>query len=170
MKKLIKKIALLLTAIIVATVLWFGGLNHLYAQLLTFSTNNVLSLAGKVTNIQITEQEGVNTFIVHTVIDGQQARYPLVYETLLLPTIMMLAWVFFTPWFRKRTAAIKSSILVFLIFFSLQNVFMLLLSAYYVSSAASFFYTVMQDGFFIFALGIFFIDNLIDPIFSINPG
>ncbi len=165
MKKLITKIALLLTAILVATLLWFGGFKHLYAHALTFTTNNVLSVAGRVTNIQNTEQDGVNIFIVHTVIDGQQARYPLAYETLLLPTIMMLAWVCFTPWFRKRAAAIKSSLLVFLLFFSTQIAFMLLLSAYYASSAASFFYTVMQDGFFVFALGIFFIDNLIDPIF-----
>ncbi len=165
MKKLGKKIALLLTAIAVATLLWFGGFNHLYAHALTFTTNNILSVAGRVTNIQITEQEGSNVFIVHTVIEGQQARYPLVYETLLLPTIMMLAWVGFTPWFRKRAKAIKSSAIVFLVFFSIQIAFMLLLSAYYASSAASFFYTVMQDGFFVFALGIFFIDNLIDPIF-----
>lgn len=165
MKKPIKKIALLLASILVASLLWFGGFKHLYAHALTFTTNNILSVAGRVTNIQITEQDSSNIFTVHTVIDGQQATYPLVYETLLLPTIMMLAWVGFAPWFRKRATAIKSSILVFLVFFSTQIVFMLLLSAYYVSSAASFFYTVMQDGFFVFALGIFFIDNLLDPIF-----
>ena len=169
-KKLYKKIALLLAAILVVTLLWFSGLNKLYAHVLTFTTNSLLSIAGRVSNIQITEQEGSSVFIVHTVLDGQQATYPLAYETLLLPTIMMLSWVAFTPWFRKRAAAIRSSLIVFLLFLTYQVVFFLLLTAYYTSATASFFYDVMQDGFYIVALGIFFIDNLTDPVFSINQG
>ncbi len=165
MSKLTKKIILLLTATLVVTLLWFSGLQQVYARVLTFSTNTTLSAAGRASNIQVAKQDNVHVFHVNTFIDGNRAEYPLKYGTILLPTVMMLAWMAFTPFFRKRKAAISSSIIVFLAFLLTQVVFLLLLTTYYTSATANFFYNVMQDGFYIIALGIIIIDNLVDPVF-----
>ncbi len=170
MNKLWKKIILLLTATLLVTVLWFAGLQQVYARVLTFSTNTVLSAAGRASNIQVIKQNDTHIFHVNTFIDGNRAEYPLNYGIVLLPTVMVLAWMAFSPLFRKRAAAIRSSLVVFFFFLLTQMVFLLLLTAYYTSATANFFYDVMQDGFYIFALGIIFIDNLIHPVFKINKG
>lgn len=165
MNTLTKKIILLLSATLIVTLLWFAGLQQVYARVLTFSTNTVLTAAGRASNIQTSKQDGTHVFHVNTFIDGNRAEYPLKYGTILLPTVMMLAWIAFTPFFRKRKAALKSSIIVFLAFLFTQVVFLLLLTAYYTSATAHFFYNVMQDGFYIIALGIIIIDNLVDQVF-----
>ncbi len=165
MKKLIKKIVLLLAATILATVLWFAGLQQTYARVLSFTTNTVLSAAGRTSGIQVEKQDDAHVFQIYTIIENQQAQYPQKYSILLLPSVMMFAWIAFTPFFRKPKEAIRSSFILFLVFLFTQVVFLLLLTAYYSSPIASFFYDVMMDGFYIIALGIIIIDNLIDPVF-----
>lgn len=165
MKKPVKKIILLLTATLVITLLWFAGLQHTYARVLTFSANTVLSAAGRASNVQVVKQEDTRVFQVNTFIDGNRAEYPLKYGTILLPTVMVLAWIAFTPIFRKRKEATRSSVSVFFAFLFTQVVFLLLLTTYYTSATAHFFYNVVQDGFYIIALGIIIIDNLVDQVF-----
>lgn len=170
MKKRIKKVAFLLIATLVITVLWFAGMQHVYARALTFTTNAVLSVTGSTSNIQVEKQDDVHIFQVYKIIDDKQAKYPQKYGILLLPTVMIFAWILFVPFFRKSKAAMRSSIILLTIFMFIQVIFLLLLTSYYTSATASFFYDVMMDGFYIIALGIIIVDNLIDPVFSIHQG
>ncbi len=165
MRQPIKKFILLLAATLVVTLLWFAGLQHVYARVLAFSTNTVLSAAGRASNIQVDRQDDARFFHVNTFIDGNRAEYPQKYTTILLPTVMMLVWIGITPFFRKRPAAIRSSLSVFLVLLFTQVIFLLLLTAYHTSATAHFFYNVMRDGFYIIALGVIIIDNLVDPVF-----
>ena len=160
-----RRIGLFLAASLVITALWFSGMEVVYARVLVFSTNTVLGIAGSDTSISVEEEDGGHLFRVHRLIDGQRANYPQKFETLLLPTVMIFAWLVFSAFYRGRKQALVSAGITIGAFLALQIIFLLLLTAYYTSGAAKYIYDVMLDSFYIIAMGIVIIDYVREPIF-----
>ena len=163
--KILRRIGLFLAASLVITVLWFSGAEVVYARVLVFSTNTVLNVAGSDSSIRIEEEDGGHLFRVHRLIDGRRANYPQKFETLLLPTVMIFAWLVFSAFYRGRKQALVSAGITTGAFLALQITFLLLLTAYYTSGAAKYIYDVMLDSFYIIAMGIVIIDYVREPIF-----
>jgi hypothetical protein len=162
--KILRRIGLFLAVSLVITTLWFSGLEVVYARVLVFSTNTVLSVAGSESGIRIEEEDNGYIFRVHRIIDGRQANYPQKFETLLLPTVMILAWLTFSAFYRKGKQVLVSAGTTIGAFLALQIIFLLLLTAYYTSGAAKYFYDVMLDSFYIIAMGIIILDYVREPV------
>ena len=160
-----RRIGLFLAVSLVITALWFSGMEIVYARVLVFSTNTVLEIAGSNTSISVKEEDGGHLFRVHKIIDGRRANYPQKFETLLLPTVMIFAWLVFSAFYRGRKQALVSAGINVGAFMALHIIFLLLLTAYYTSGAAKYIYDVMLDSFYIIAMGIVIIDYVRDPIF-----
>ncbi len=169
MRKIILNILLLLAATLVTTILWYAVLEKAYAHALVFSTNTVLSIGGRDSYITLEKEDGVDTFRVHTFIDGHRAKYPQKIQTLLLPAVMVIAWQLFTAFYRNRKQILTSAFLAIGVFLAFQVVFMLLLTAYYTSSIGHYLYDMMRDAFYIFALGIIILDYIRYPL-QLNEG
>ncbi len=163
--KILRRIGLFLAVSLVITVLWFSGMEVVYARVLVFSTNTVLNIAGSDSSIRVDKDDQGHLFRVHRLIDGQRASYPQKFETILLPTVMIFAWLIFAAFYRRRKQALISAGITFGSFLALQAIFLLLLTAYYTSGAAKYIYDVMLDSFYIIAMGIIIIDYVRDPIF-----
>ncbi|MFO7997763.1 MAG: hypothetical protein R6U86_02155 [Bacteroidales bacterium] len=160
-----KKIGILLGASLVVAVLWFAGLEAIYARVLVGFANFVLGVAGSETTISLTQEGGERAFQVRTLIEGQWGVYPQRLQTLLLPTVMVFAWQLFTAFYLKRKRALSSSGINIGLFFFFHLVFLMLLTDYHTSRTAHFFYTIFMDSFYIIGLLIIIIDNIRNPIF-----
>jgi hypothetical protein len=162
---ILRRTGLFLAASLIITLLWFSGAEVMYARVLVFSTNSVLNIADSESSIRIEEEDGGHLFRVHRLIEGRRANYPQKFETILLPTVMIFAWLIFSAFYRGRKQALVSAGITIGAFLALQITFLLLLTAYYTSGAAKYFYDVMLDSFYIIAMGIVIIDYVRAPIF-----
>ncbi len=165
---MVKKIGILLAASVVVAALWFVGLEGIYARVLVFFTNTLLDIAGSETTLSLTIEEGERVFRVRTQIDGNWGSYPQRLQTLLLPTVMVLAWQLFSAFFIDRKRALKSSGLNIGLFVIFHIIFLLLLTGYHTSRVAHFFYIVFMDSFYIVGLLIILVDNIRNPVFVLG--
>ncbi len=164
--KISHKIFILIGISLITTVLWFVGMEVMYARLLTFSTNTILTVSGKDSTIRVEQADGHDLFRVYTEFDGRGAHYPQNFETLLLPAVMIIAWLLFTFLLRSKKQSLQSTMLTFGLFFSIQVFFLLLLTAYYSSGIAKYMYNTMMDSFYIIALILIIIDYIRYPVFQ----
>lgn len=160
---MIRNITILICSSLLIAFLWSIGLEKVYAHVVTFSTNAVVGIGSKQTNIKLEEQENELIFNVTTIVEGRKGSYPQKAQTLLLPTVMIFAWqlmLFFgIPW----RNALKTSGFNLLLFLSFHVIFLLLLTAYYNSQAAKFFFHLMMETFYILALLIIIKDSIKYP-------
>ena len=164
-----KKIALLLVCTMVMVALWLGGLESLYGRMLTLPANVVLGVAGQDARISVEKENDAYQFRVERLIEGRQAAYPQRFQTILYPTIMVLAWQVFLAFalgFRSSLRVGKISLGVFV---AIQVVFLLLLYGYHTASLARFFYDLLRESFFVLALAVIIIDNLRHPHIFTKP-
>lgn len=151
---MLKKILILIAASAVFTMLWFNGLERLWAHVLTFSSNTFISIGSDETQIALENRDEEMIFRVTTLIDGKRGSYPQRAQSLLLPTVIVLSWLpllFFS--LPGKTAARQSftNMAIFLLF---QVFFMILLTFYYNSAFAKYLFHLMMEAFYIIALGI----------------
>ncbi len=132
-------------------VLWFNGLDWLYAQLLRFGANLFLLFSSD-TSIGLKLADDAPTFIVSTIIDGRKGSYPQKADLILLPFIMVATWQILMFFNLPRKQAVRSAIENILIFYIIQLIYVLLLTSYYNSSAIKFIYDLLLDSFYIIAL------------------
>ncbi|TVR43935.1 MAG: hypothetical protein EA394_00670 [Bacteroidia bacterium] len=166
---LVRRIGLLLASILVVTALWMVGVEGAYARLLSFSTNIVLNVSGGDTSVAVEKENGDLLFRVITTFEGQRVRFPQKIESLLYPTIMIIAWqlfVAFTLGIKRSLSGLKWNFPAFFVF---QLLFVLLLTAYYSSSLARYTYDLLTDSFYVIALVIIIIDNVRNPQLFIRP-
>lgn len=168
--KISHKIFILIGISLITTVLWFVGMEVIYARLLTFSTNTMLTVSGRDSTIRVEQSDGDHLFRVYTVFDGRSAHYPQKFETLLLPAVMIIAWLLFTFLIRSAKQSFQSTMLTFGLFFLSQMFFLLLLTAYYSSGIAKYIYDAMMDSFYIIALILIIIDYIRYPVFQAEKG
>lgn len=162
---MLKKILLLLAASLIISALWFSGLETIYARVLTFSSNVVLHVGGRDSRLAIEKDAGTYYFRVNTRFDGRKAHYTQVFGSLLIPTVMILAWQSFSAFYLSREKALKATFFNLGILFSVQILFLLLLTLYHSSSLAKYIYDMMMGSFYIFALVLIIIDNFRNPFF-----
>lgn len=164
-KDLFKKLAVLIAASLVMAILWFSGLEKIYAHVLVFSTNTVMGIAGSDTEIRVEKQNDTFYFRVITEIQGQKGTFLQKFGSLLIPAVMIFAWQIFTAFYLKAKRALKSTGINFGIFFAFQIFFLLLLTGFHSSSVSRYIYEMFLDSFYIVALAIILIDNFRNPIF-----
>ena len=70
-------------------ILWFNGLDWLYAQMLRAGANIILLFSAD-THIGLEVVEDAPTFVVETVINGRKGTYPQKADLMLLPFIIAL--------------------------------------------------------------------------------
>lgn len=158
-----KKIILLLASVLIVSALWLSGLQNVYARVLVFSTNTVLDMGGRYSHIKVAEDKGDGIFHVFTIVDDTKVNFRQSFQTLLYPTIIVLAWHLFTVFvlgWRTSLRSAKWNIPLFILF---QVIFLLLLTAYYSSQVARFIYTMMMEGFYVIAIIIVIIDSIRHP-------
>ncbi len=164
-KELLKKIAILLAASLFVAVLWFSGLERVYANMLVFSTNLVMGIGGSDTEISIEQQHNIYYFKVNTTLMGRKGTFLQKFGSLLIPAVMIFAWQIFTAFYLKRKRALTSSAINFGIFFAFQILFLMLLTGFHSSPVAKYIYEMFLDSFYIVSLAIILIDNFRNPIF-----
>ncbi len=160
---MLKKIIILLCASLIVTLLWFIGLEKLYADFLTFTTNTVLSIGSNQTYIELEKHEEDLIFRVHTLIDGRKGSYPQAAQSLLLPSVIILSWLVVMFYSLPRQEAFKQSLTGFGIFLFFQIFFMILLTSYYSSNLAKYFFHVMMESFYVIAVFVIIKDSLKYP-------
>jgi len=149
-----KKIINILIVIIssgLLLILWFHGLDWIYAQMLRIGANIFLLFSSE-THVGLEVTDNSPTFIVETVINGRKGSYPQKADLILLPFIMVLTWQILLFFNLPRRHAIRSAIENILIFFVIQLIYVLLLTSYYNSGTIKFIYDLLLDSFYIIAL------------------
>ena len=132
-------------------ILWFNGLDWLYAQLLRFGANLFLLFSSD-TSIGLKLSDDAPTFIVSTIIDGRKGSYPQKADLILLPFVMIATWQILMFFNLPRKQAFRSALENLVIFYIIQLIYVLLLTSYYNSSAIKFIYDLLLDSFYIIAL------------------
>ena len=158
-----KKIIILFGASLIVTLLWFSGMERLYAGFLTSVTNKVLNVGSDHTHIKLEKQNEELIFRVHTLIDGRKGSYPQAAQSLLLPLVIILSWLVVLFYSLPRKAAFKQSFADVSIFLGFQIFFMILLASYYNSNLARYFFHLMLESFYILAIIIIIKDSLKHP-------
>lgn len=158
-----KRISILLGASIIVTLLWYMGLERVYAEILKFSSNTVLSIMSDSTYIDLEKQDKDLVFRVYTLIEGRKGSYPQAAQSLLLPVVIILSWMAVLFYSLPGKTAVKQALGNFGIFLVFQIVFMILLTFYYNSDLAKFFFHVMVETFYIFAIFLIIKDSLKYP-------
>jgi hypothetical protein len=164
-KQLLKKLGVLIAASIFVAVLWFSGLEMVYARVLVFSTNMVIGISGSDTEIQLDEQNNTKYFRVFNTRNGQRGTFLQKFGSLLIPAVMIFAWQIFSAFYLKPKRALRSAGINFGIFVAFQVFFLLLLTGFHTSTTARFIYELFLDSFYIVALAIILVDNFRNPIF-----
>lgn len=147
--------------------LWFWGLNHIYAQLLKFGTNLFL-LPWPDTYFDIDPNTKDPSFIVNTVIEGRKGHFPQSGKLILLPFVMVLTWQLLMFFNIPVRSAVRSLIENFLIFFFIQVIYMLLLTQFYESSTANFIFRLLTDSFYIIVLFLIVKDTVRYQLIKLN--
>ena len=132
-------------------ILWFNGLDWIYAQLLRIGANILLLFSGD-TSVGLKLVDKAPTFIVETVIEGRKGSYPQKADLMLLPFIMILTWQILLFFNLPRKQATRSAIENIVAYYIIQVIYVILLTAYYKSSAVKFVYDLLIDSFYIIAL------------------
>jgi hypothetical protein len=140
-------------------VLWFWGLNHVYAEILKAGTNLFLS-PWPDTYLEMDSGTKDPTFIVHTIIEGRKGHYPQSGKLILLPFIMVLTWQLLLLFNIPAGSAVRSLIENFLIFYIVQIIYMLLLTQFYESDPANFMFRLLTDSFYIIVLFLIVKDTI----------
>ncbi len=164
-KQLLKKLGILIAASIFVAILWFSGLEMVYARVLVFSTNMVIGLSGSDTEIQLEKQNNTKYFRVFTTRDGQRGTFLQKFGSLLIPAVMIFAWQIFSAFYLKPKKALQAAGINFGVFVAFQIFFLLLLTGFHTSTVSRFIYELFLDSFYIVALAIILIDNFRNPIF-----
>ncbi len=149
-KKYINVIIVLVTSALLL-ILWFRGLDWVYAKALTFGANVCLIFSDD-TSVSMKMSGNSPTFIVKTIIDGKKGSFPQKAELILLPFIMVLTWQILLFFNIDRRKAIRSAIENLLVFYIIQVIYLLLLTGYYGSPAVKFIYDLLLDSFYIIVL------------------
>ncbi len=155
-----KKLIILIGTSLIITLLWFSGLERLYAGFLTSVTNTVLSVGSDHTHIKLEKQNEDLIFRVHTVIEGRKGSYPQAAQSLLLPVVILLSWLVVLFYSLPRKTALNQSLANVGIFLFFQVIFMILLTFYYNSNLARYFFHLMLESFYILAVIIIIKDSL----------
>jgi hypothetical protein len=158
-------ILIVIGASLLLLVLWFNGLDYVYAQMLRLGANIALVFTGD-TNIGLRMTDGSPEFIVKTLLDGRKGSYPQKADLILLPFIMILTWqvlMFFNLPFRQARRSAIENIAAFYVF---QLIFLLLLTSYYSSGTAKFIYDLLMDSFYIIALFLIVKDSFRYELFT----
>ena len=150
-QKKIINILIVIGASGILLILWFNGLDWLYAQLLRIGAN-ILLLFSSETQVGLKLVDGSPTFIVDTIVSGRKGTYPQKADLILLPFIMILTWQILLFFNLTRKQAVRSAIENILIFYIIQLIYVLLLTAYYDSATIKFVYDLLMDSFYIIAL------------------
>lgn len=159
-----KKMALLFAAILLVTIIWFVGLQTLYARILVFPANVALNIGGSNASMSVEKEDGHYYFIVYTQVEEGTARLRQQFSTILYPTIMVLAWQVFIAFALGWQKSIASARWNLGIFF-LSQVLFLLSVAFILATPGKFLYEMMLENFYIIALVIIIIDNIRNPVF-----
>ena len=148
---------------------WQYGVEKVYLNILTGTTNAVLSIIKDDTNIDI-EETGISKtpyqFKVTTVIEGRVGSYPQEIGGLLQPTVIILTWQIFLFFVLKMRSAGRLTLINLSIFLIFQIFFLVLLTGYYTSDTQQFLYNVMLDSFYVIAVILIIKDNIFNPVFS----
>lgn len=161
-----KKVLILLASALLVTAIWFLGAEVIYARILAFASNVLLSLAGSSINIAVEEEAGEYLFRVYLMIDGQRGSFPQMIQTLLFPTIIVLSWQLFVAMVSGWRQFLRSAKWNIGLFFAFQVLFLLILTAYHTSAVAAFVYTILMESFSVIAVVIVIIDHIRFPIFT----
>ena len=146
-------------------ILWYAGLEVIYARILVFFTNTILDISGSETTLSMVIEEGERVFRVRTRIEGQWVTYPQRLQSLLLPTVMVFAWQVFSAIFVGGKRAWESAAANIGLLIGFHIIFLLLLTGYHTSRTAHFFYIILMDSFYIIGLLIILVDNIRNPVF-----
>jgi len=132
-------------------VLWFNGLDWIYAQILRLGANIALIFSSD-THVGMKLTEGAPTFMIETIIDGRKGTYPQKADLILLPFIMILTWQILLFFNLPVKYALRSALENIIAFYIIQLVYVLLLTSYYNSETINFIYNLLLDSFYIIAL------------------
>ena len=132
-------------------VLWFNGLDWIYAQILRLGANIALIFSSD-THVGLKLTEDAPTFMIETIIDGRKGTYPQKADLILLPFIMILTWQILLFFNLPLKYALRSALENILAFYFIQLVYVLLLTSYYNSETIKFIYNLLLDSFYIIAL------------------
>lgn len=132
-------------------ILWFSGLDYIYAQLLRLGANLVLLIQGD-THVGLKMIDGAPTFIVETMVQGKKGTYPQKADLILMPFIMILTWQVLLFFNLPKKQATRSAWQNLLMYFIIQVIYVILLTAYYDSKSVKFVYDLLMDSFYIIAL------------------
>jgi hypothetical protein len=167
-KKLINILIVIVSSAILL-VLWFNGLNWIYAKLVNLGVNICLLFSSH-TSVHLKMDKGVPTYIVKTLIEGKKGSYPQEAALILLPFVLILTWqilLFFNlQWKKARRSAIEN----ILIFYVLQVIYLVLLTGYYNSPTVKFIYNLFMDSFYIFGLFLIAKDTFRYRLIGFQPG
>ncbi len=160
---MLKKAAILVASVLIVSALWFAGMEILYSRVLAFSSNVVLHFGGRESRVAVEKHDDEHVFFVDTIIEGRQARFPQRIQSLLYPTIMVIAWQLFIAFTRGWKQSLGSGKWNIGLFFVFQVLFLLLLTAYHSSATAKFIYDMLMESFYVIAVVIIIIDNIRHP-------
>jgi len=163
---MLRKTLVLLGSALLVTAIWTLGAEVIYARIMAFVSNLLLSLGGSGSTIAVEEEAGEYLFRVHFMLDGQEASFPQKIQTLLLPTIIVLAWQVFVAFISGWRQCLRSAKWNVSLFFAFQVLFLLLLTAYHTSSLAAFVYDLLMESFYVIAVVIIIVDNIRNPVFT----
>ncbi len=160
---MLKNILVLLLSSVIFVLLWFAGLEKIYANVLVFFANVILAILSTSTSLNLMVQEGELVIIVTTVLKGVQGTFPQKLQSLLLPTVILLSWLPVLFLHLTRRSAILQSLKNAGVFFLLQILFMLILSSYYHSAVSRYLFYLFIEAFYIMAIIIIIKDALKYP-------
>lgn len=132
-------------------IVWFMGLDYVYAQLLRTGANIALIFSSD-TSVGLKLVENAPTFEVTTIINGRKGTYPQKADLILLPFIMILTWQILLLFNLPVKQALRSALENLVIFYIVQVIDVLLLTSYHNSNTVKFIYDLLLDSFYIIAL------------------
>lgn len=158
-----KKIVILIAASAITTLLWFNGLERVYAHILVFASNAVVNMGGNNTTVKLETLDDELIIRVSTIVEGRRGSYPQRTQSLLLPAVIVFSWLPLLFFSLPRKKALRQSAINLGIFMFFQVIFVLLLTSYYNSELAKYLFHVMMETFYVFAIIIIIKDSLKYP-------
>lgn len=160
------RIIVLIVITIIVYVGWNRGVEVVYARVLTFGSNTVLSIVKPDSRIEVEQdRSGKYQFKVNTRIDGRRGSYPQTFGSLLQPFVIVLSWQLFLFLAINLKQALKLFGINAGIFLLVQILFIYFLTGYYSSGLKKFMYDMLMDSFYIIALVLVIKDNIFYPVF-----
>lgn len=160
---MLKNVAVLILSSVIVVLLWFSGLEKVYAHVLVFFSNVILGILSNSNSLELISQEGEPVIIVTTVLHGAKGNFPQKLQSLLLPTVILLCWFPLLFLHLTKRTAILQSLKSLGLFFLLQVVFMLILSSYYHFAFSRYLFYLFIEAFYIIAIVIIIKDSLQFP-------